>query len=179
MFLNAGRLYTRMEKPYGLMMLWCTGSLGGRSDESFHRVVDNVERLQLPYMLLSSVGEGGNSLRLPEFAMVRERLAGSENYPMGVLGILVGAYLDLAFSLSSVDRHHSRVLESLLPFLYTYSNTMRRCMEDKFHLKRMAFPFHPIEPDISAYFSASSQSFAGTASLCSEFSMRFHSFRSQ
>lgn len=148
MFGQAGRVYGTMKRPYALMMFWCAQEMNeaiirGREFGS----LEEIDRTQLSYLLLTSTAnpETWNAER--HEAMI-ERLAGSQNSPIGVLGIQVGAYMDLSYALTRPEVSESSILESLLPFLLPYSTAVRRGMEDEYHWQRMAFPFHPAEPDV-------------------------------
>jgi hypothetical protein len=130
------------------MMFWCA--------EEFQEVIDRSKELgsfedtppsQLSYGLLTlSTDPEAGSKEASEF--IARRLASSQNSPIGVLGIPIGAYVDLSYALSRQDLSLTTILEVLLPFLVPYSTAIRRCMKDQYHWKRLAFPFHPAEPDV-------------------------------
>ena len=149
MFRRAGRLYARLQRPYALMMFSCAEGNTGAILATVHDFGwgEGVDRMQLPYLLLgAAVGEEGRDREA--FGIIRERLAPSQTAPIGVLGIPIGAYLDLGSTLAQGDASLQRWAEVLAPFLVTYSTAIRRCMDDTYHWERMAFPFHPAEPDV-------------------------------
>jgi hypothetical protein len=73
-------------------------------------------------------------------------LRASQSSAVGILGLSVGAYLNLASAL--VGNGDLPVEEALLPFLSAYNSAIRQASQDNFHWRRMAVPFHPVEPDI-------------------------------
>ena len=73
-------------------------------------------------------------------------LNSASRWPIGILGLPVGAYLDLAVA---VQRNTPSSIEAaVLPFLVAYSSAVSRASADIFHWRMMAMPFHPAEPDI-------------------------------
>jgi hypothetical protein len=148
MFEQAGRVYTRMRRPYALMMFWCAQEMdqviaGGMEFGS----LEEIDRSQLAYLLLASTADR-ETWKGESREALTQHLAGSQNSPIGVLGIPIGAYVDLAYTLERQEPSESSILEALLPFVLPYSTAVRRCMEDEYHWQRMAFPFHPAEPDV-------------------------------
>jgi hypothetical protein len=143
-FRRAGETYCRIGNPYGLLMLMCAdyspGDLLGGPAREFGFLDGRVsDRLQLAYVsIVTATGE--------KEPAVYEGISGSSVSPIGILGISVGAYVDLAHSLSSRDR--GALSESILPFLSAYNDAMRRARANSYHWRRMAMPFHPAEPDI-------------------------------
>jgi hypothetical protein len=149
MFHRAGQLYFAARRPYALMMFSCSeGDLGSvlASAHDFGGI-DGIERTQLSYLLLASAA-GREKRDRETFERINTVLAASQTAPIGVLGIPVGAYIDLANALVVDELSLPRMAETLLPFLVPYGTAIRRCMEDEYHWQRMAFPFHPAEPDI-------------------------------
>lgn len=149
MFRQAGRLHARERRPYALLMFSCSeedlGSLmASAHDFGFGEAID---RTQLSYLLLASAA-GSEDRDRETFKRIGNQLASSQTAPIGVLGIPIGAYLDLANTLAFDEPAPQRISEMLLPFLVPYSTAIRRCMQDKYHWERMAFPFHPAEPDV-------------------------------
>lgn len=148
MFELAGRVYTQLRRPYALMMFWCCREMEDVSVRAREfGSLEQIDRNQLSYLLLTSSAEG-EALAKEKRETITARMAGSQNAPIGVMGMPVGAYADLAQTLARRELSTSMVLESLLPFLLTYSVAIRRCMEDEYHWQMLAFPFHPAEPDI-------------------------------
>lgn len=149
MFRRAGSLYARLGKPYAVMMFSCAdGDLGSimASTHDFG-IAEGVERTQLSYLILATAA-GPEDRDREAFGNVSQRILATQNAPVGVLGIPVGAYLDLANVLADRTASFGRFFEAFLPFLSAYSMAIRRCMENKFHWERLAFPFHPTEPDV-------------------------------
>ena len=142
MFGRAARLYSVSRRPYALMMQWCSDDTLG-SDQRLEWG-EGVERTQLAYLLVTAAA---TQFEQKWFAHLREELRASQNSPVGVLGIPVGAYLDLADVIGQSEFSESLLTEALLPFLLPYSLAIRRCMSDEYHWERLAFPFHPAEPD--------------------------------
>jgi hypothetical protein len=148
MFDQAGRVYTQLRRPYALMMFWCCREMDEVSAQAREfGSLERIDRNQLSYVLLSSGAEGEDREK-GKMQAITSRMAGSHNAPIGVLGMPVGAYTDLAHALGRRELSTSKILEALLPFLITYSMTLRRCMEDEYHWQMLAFPFHPAEPDV-------------------------------
>jgi len=148
MFDQAGGVYTQMRRPYALMMFWCsreTNDVSARARD--FGSLEGIDRNQLSYLLLSS-GAEDEGRETEKWEAITMRMSGSQNAPIGVLGMPVGVYADLAHTLARRELSPSTVLEALLPFLLTYSTALRRCMEDEYHWRLLAFPFHPAEPDV-------------------------------
>jgi hypothetical protein len=147
MFEQAGQAYVRLQRPYALMMFWCARELTDVVGEARDFEFSRIDRNQLTYLLLTSAAdrEAWESQKTEALA---QSLSGSQNSPVGLLGMPVGAYMDLAYTLARREFSQSTIVEALLPFLLTYSTVMRRCMEDDYHWRQMVFPFHPAEPDV-------------------------------
>lgn len=149
MFQRAGRLYASARRPYALMMFSCSGGDLEAVMAAAHEFgwAEGIEHTQLSYLLLASAA-GRDDRDREIFKKIGFGLAASQTAPIGVLGIPVGAYLDLANALIHDQPSPEQMSEMLLPFLVPYSMAIRRCMEDRYHWERLAFPFHPAEPDI-------------------------------
>lgn len=149
MFRRAGRLYGSLRKPYALIMFSCAEGDLGSLMASAHDFgwAEGIERTQLSYLILATAA-GWDERDRDVFKKVSHGLEAFQNSPTGVLGIPIGAYLDLANTLIYQEPSPRRMIEALLPFLVPYSVAIRRCMEDTYHWERLAFPFHPAEPDI-------------------------------
>jgi hypothetical protein len=148
MFERAGHLYTNLRNPYALMMFSCSGGdLSSVMASARDLGWTAVDRTQLSYLVLASAA-GSDERDRELLARVSYVLEASQTNPIGVLGIPVGAYLDLAKTLRHEKPSTRQMTETLLPFLVPYSVAIRRCMDDRYHWERLAFPFHPAEPDI-------------------------------
>ena len=101
------------------------------------------DRLQLSYFLLAAAAGAWDQRPQVRHS---DAVSGSLGSPVGVLGLPVGAYLDLARALEIGE--HEPVIRTLLPFLSAYGNAMARARENDYHWRMMAMPFHPAEPDV-------------------------------
>ncbi len=148
LFRQAGRVYLELKRPYASMMFWCAQDQDEllRADRALG-VAEGLDRSQLAYTILTTATENERSDRERRYGL-RGRIAGAETSPVGILGVPIGAYLDLADVLELPRINLDAVTAALLPFLASYSECVRRCMEDEYHWKLLAFPFHPAEPDI-------------------------------
>jgi hypothetical protein len=148
MFREAGRVYSKLRNPYSLMMFWCSeeiDSVVARGRD--FGTLDGINRTQLPYLLLTTAAEGPEA-DPKRVQSMGERLGAFQVSAIGILGIPAGAYIDLAQTLSGNQLSTFSIAETMIPFLVPYSTAIRRCMEDEYHWQRLAFPFHPAEPDI-------------------------------
>ena len=141
MFRRAARMYGSLRKPYAVMMFSCADGDLGSIMASVHDfgLAKEIERTQLPYLLLASAA-GREKRDREAFGGFRSSVEASQNTPVGVLGIPIGAYLDLAGAIAQDEPAPRRLAEALLPFLVPFSSAIRRCMEDKYHWERLAFP---------------------------------------
>jgi hypothetical protein len=145
-FDRAGRVYESLRRPYALMMFWCARdgeTVYGRGRD--FGVGEKVERTQLPYVLLTSAAEG-NRNEDERRTMLRERVAGAQNTRVGILGLPVGAYVDLA---NALDRFEPvAITAAVLPFLVSYSDAVRRCNEDRYHWKLLREKYEAVRLDL-------------------------------
>jgi hypothetical protein len=142
-FEQAGLLYGRMHNPYGLLMTGCADysprDLMEGAREAGIREERITDRLQLGYLnIVRAAADWEYTLD--------EAISGSLASPVGLLGLPLGAYTDLALALSR--KEPQAVFEATAPFLSAYNNCMKRAREDNYHWRRLAMPFHPAEPDI-------------------------------
>jgi len=77
---------------------------------------------------------------------MRRDLQASGTSPVGILGLPVAAYLNLAVALAGSQDISPQ--EGILPFLSAYNGAMRQASLNSHHWGRMVLPFHPAEPDI-------------------------------
>jgi hypothetical protein len=143
MFEDAGTVYSGLGIPYGLMMFSFSRDPRRLAEEleSFERPAR--DRTQAAYLLLAAAASG-RELR-PEML---EELASASPSPIGILGMPVGAYVDLAIALERDGTGGPRIEAAALPFLVAYSSAMARAFGDSFHWSMMILPFHPAEPDM-------------------------------
>ncbi len=80
----------------------------------------------------------------------REPLESFRTKRIGVLGIELGAYVDLFESVSNKESKDDQIRETLLPILTTYALAVKRAMRDRYHWTRSIAAFHPAEPDVLA-----------------------------
>jgi hypothetical protein len=157
LFAQAGRAYTRLGIPYGLMMhslsnirLPESPDIAGTLFESFQsrRARDSYWLArQGAYLLLFLATDQRSNERIN--GMIKEmspELQASRSTPIGILGLPVGAYINLSTALRRSDV--PEVEEALLPFLSTYNTAVTQASADIHHWRRMAIPFHAAEPDI-------------------------------
>lgn len=147
MFEQAGFSYRELGIPYGAMMYGCAHSPNEVREfaHGYEQRPRPSDRTQEVYDLL---GTAATTFAIPE-GIVAE-LSPSANSPIGVLGLPVGAYLDLARSLyfDSADGYAwERIAQAALPFLSAYSSAIVRAHESDLW-DSLIFPFHPAEPDI-------------------------------
>jgi hypothetical protein len=146
-FIEAGTLYLRGGNPYGLLMFACGGIAARRLDVPAHEygLLEGADRLHRPYLILA--GTAGGWYRGGEAD--ETELGGSRATSIGMFGLPLGAYLDLAHAVNE-ERIGNReaVTRACMPFLSAYSNTFARARENSYHWRKMAMPFHPAEPDV-------------------------------
>ena len=160
LFSEAGQIYAQLGLPYALMM----SALGQNfevAQETFYAMLRrhtnraeeglSLPRRQQAYMLLLGAVSYGLVPEL-EFNVdgvledMRRELQACSSAPIGILGLPVASYLDLALALSG--DHPISPQEALLPFLSAYNTAIRQNSHNGYHWSRMVFPFHPAEPDI-------------------------------
>jgi hypothetical protein len=147
MFEQAGLHYREVRISYGAMVYGCAR---GPNDvrEFLHGYEERPrpsDRTQDVYDVLTTAAI---SFTVPE-GIVAD-LIPSANSPIGVLGLPVGAYIDLArsFYFDSADGYAwGRIAQAALPFLAAYSSAIARAHESD-QWDSLIFPFHPAEPDI-------------------------------
>jgi hypothetical protein len=161
MFSEAGRIYAQLGLPYALMMS-ALGQNFELAQETFYSMLRrhtnraeeglSLPRRQQAYMLLFRGVSHGPVLPELEFNVdgvledMRRELQACSSAPIGILGLPVASYLDLALALSG--DHPISPQEALLPFLSAYNTAIRQNSHNGYHWSKMVFPFHPAEPDI-------------------------------
>jgi hypothetical protein len=143
----AGESYGRLGNPYGLLMFVCAEysptDLAAPGDKFgfFERTRSDPAHEAYLWLTAAAGGWGHDRLRHR-----REELRGSLSSPIGILGLPLGASLDLADALAAGQINS--ILQASMPFLVAYSTAMIRARENRYHWRRMALPFHAAEPDI-------------------------------
>ncbi len=160
LFSEASRAYASLRMPYALMMLALSGHLEessdviGRIHQSTRPEIDQGSQAlqkQSVYMLVFNAAtmrqnRGEDSTAVRAFEPMQRRLGAFDSSPIGILGLPVGCYIDLANALA--DSRGSNIEEALFPFLSAYNTAMRQAALNSFHWSRLLMPFHPVEPDI-------------------------------
>lgn len=149
LFTTAAKCYRLAGMPYGIVMEALAGNYG--PDLSWG---DSIDSPQGVYLLIASLSLEVRLSKptLKHLNQVRRKMDDFRGDRLGVLGIPVDLFLDLFDVLQDVVRAPDISLtplrEALLPFLEIYSLALSRAKRDEFHWKRLAMPFHPVEPDI-------------------------------
>jgi hypothetical protein len=160
LFCDASRVYASLRMPYALMMLALAGhpedssDIIGKIHENNRPEIDQGSQAlekQWAYTLVFNAAvmhrnhrEDSSAVRA--FEPMQHKLGAFESSPIGILGLPVGCYIDLAHSLA--DSRVSYVDEALFPFLSAYNTALRQAGLNSFHWSRLLMPFHPVEPDI-------------------------------
>jgi len=147
MFEQAARSYRELDNPYGAMVFACANRSGDVREfaHGYEQRSRPTDRIQEVYTVL---GTAATTFAIPE-GIVAD-LIPSANSPVGILGLPVGAYLDLARSFyfdSANGNALERIAQAALPFLAAYSSAIARAHESD-QWDSLIFPFHPAEPDI-------------------------------
>lgn len=160
LFVNAARAYERLESPYALIMRSFTAqapSYRPRLEEQLRRQWEERASRYFPFqsiyiLLVYSIGryEGTTEFADPEYMRnIWEDLEAYRAHPVGILGLPLGSYLDLiGYFDEGLSRRGFSIEESLLPFINGYNTAVRQAIQDRYHWRRLALPFHPAEPDI-------------------------------
>jgi hypothetical protein len=84
------------------------------------------------------------------YPRIRDELETLVNRSVGLLGIPVGAYLDLSNSLDTEAPSEAGVGKALIPFITAYDSAIRQAAKNRHYWRVLNMPFHPCEPDILA-----------------------------
>jgi hypothetical protein len=163
-FYQAGYAYSCHNLPYGLMMKLFKPDEQRKGSEYISEWLDYIDKTEFPfplkleliYILLFSLIVNNSQNSRPALVNKREKLDSYRNYPIGVLDLSLGNHLDLYDVLLSFkvnqrffqSNNQISLEEALLPFLNSYNNAIRLASQNSYQWKRLAFPFHPAEPDI-------------------------------
>lgn len=79
-------------------------------------------------------------------SMARRRLDGYRMETVGVLGMTVATHLEVFDAIVSASE--TAVAKAVFPMVAAYNTAVQRAREDRYHWKRLATPFHPVEPDV-------------------------------
>lgn len=151
-FAEAVANYALAELPYCVML----GALTSRNllapidrvaRKSQGSRPDDVYSLFFPHLAQKGREEGGLHEGL------RAALGVYRSYPLGVLGIPVGAYLDLADYLrgdayQGWEKEVPSLERVLLPFLGAFNHAVETARETRHLWRPLGMPFHPAEPDV-------------------------------
>jgi hypothetical protein len=149
-FERAARLYSRGNGPYALLV-----SSFAADPQELKSTAESVReeaggavfpQADLVYPLLTIAAALERNAR-HQNERVRGELAAMERTPVGILGVPVGAYLDLADVLQDNDDIEQRLPAALLPILAAYDTALRRASKNRYHWRTLNMPFHPAEPD--------------------------------
>jgi hypothetical protein len=163
MFAKSADCYERLHRPYASMM-WSLArnrqSASKSSESSLSEFVVSEgsypsERFnQLAYpLLVESVTEAeqqhmpASQERNRRFRRVASELNALSTTPLGMMGIPMASYLNLAASMEG-DAPPQDVQYLLLPFLNAYEVAVVTARSKTYHWRRLLMPFHPAEPDI-------------------------------
>jgi hypothetical protein len=127
LFERAGRAYEALRRPYALMMFWSAGD----RETVYARGRDfgdgqGVDRTQLPYVLLTSAAEGGR-YDAERRGILYGQVAGALNTRVGIMGLPVGVYVDLATALDRLELDYTMVTATILP---SWCRTATSCDAD-------------------------------------------------
>jgi hypothetical protein len=163
LFADSAKCYDRLHRPYSAMMWTLARNLSAASKSSDRSLFEFArsegkyppERFgQLAYsLLIEGAGEAGDQdLKTTLGHDGRFRRAASEltalaATPLGMMGIPMASYLNLAASMEG-DANPRDVLYRLLPFLNAYELALETARSKAYHWRRLLMPFHPAEPDI-------------------------------
>jgi hypothetical protein len=163
MFAKGANCYELLHRPYASMMWSLARNLQSASMFSETTLNDFVmsegrypsERSnQLAYPLLVesvTAAEEPNASAREErnhrFRRVASELSAFSTMPVGMMGVPMASYLNLAKSIETGAAPHD-VQYFLLPFLNAYEVAVDAARSKTYHWRRLLMPFHPAEPDI-------------------------------
>ncbi len=171
LFADSAKCYDRLHRPYSAMM-WSVARNQQRASASSDRSLlefatsegrypsERFGELAYPLLFERAAGFGRehtreNQGRDGRFRRVVDELTALSTTPLGIMGIPIASYLNLATSMEEEADPHD-VQYYLLPFLNAYALALDTARSKKFHWRRLLMPFHPIEPDILSVLFASS-----------------------
>ena len=163
MFAKSAHCYERLHCPYASMMWSLARNLklaSKLSERNLFEFVVSEGRYpsgrcgQLAYPLLVVSVTEADDQDTPElqerkrwFRQLANELSAFSTTPIGMMGIPMASYLNLATSIEAEAAPH-HVQHLLLPFLDAYEVAVVTARSKTYHWRRLLLPFHPIEPDI-------------------------------
>jgi hypothetical protein len=154
LFAQAGQIYIQLGMPYGLMMLSLSDihlpeapGVAVAFFETFQsrRLRDSHWLAQQGAYLLLFLASNArwNRKQGPNISgMIEEmspELQASRSTAIGILGLPVGVYLNLAKALRGSEV--PQIEEALFPFLSAYNTAVTQASSDSHHWRRMSIPF--------------------------------------
>lgn len=163
MFAKSASCYEQLHHPYASMM-WSLArnlqSAAELSDTSLNEFVvseghypsERSNQLAYPLLVESVTEAERQQVSTPEARSRRLRqvaieLSAFSTMPVGMMGIPMASYLNLARSIE-MGAAPQDVQYFLLPFLNAYEVAVVTARSKTYHWRRLLMPFHPIEPDI-------------------------------
>lgn len=172
LFSDSAKCYDTLRRPYAVMM-WSLArnlqSARASSDRSLGDFTRSEGRYpseqfsQLAYPLLIEGAMGfeqeqqdtkSTHDRYGRFRRVGSELAALSTTPVGMMGISMSTYLNLATSMEEEANPHD-VQYYLVPFLNTYEVAIETARSKRYHWSRLLMPFHPVETDILSVLATS------------------------
>lgn len=156
LFVQAGKVYSTMRMPYALLMFELAGATEIAEDfcgdlmehewQSKEQYQTRINKQHVYTLLFYTAEIGGWNGGFPE--RILSEFESSRPAPVGVLGLPVGAYLNLSSAL--LEGEQTSIEEALLPFLTAYNSAILQASASVHHWRQMALPLHPAEPDLLA-----------------------------
>lgn len=156
LFSKSALAYSKLGLPYSVFISTFTNK-SPETWKKFEHWIDLdmskyqsiIPPLQSIYLLLSNADFQSRENNNDKLISIRRNLEAFRSLPIGILGLSIGLYLDVVDAMNPLNRKKSISLEeSVLPFIYVFSFSLKQAMQNKYHWKRLAMPFHPAEPDI-------------------------------
>ena len=151
-FERAANLYVDANMAYGLLLASFSPQVFSKLIHVFNNNENHSDHKNTMYVALARsfnrdfpVDSVNRDFPIYSESHILESLQPYRSFPMGILGIPLGAHLDLA---AASQGDYSTMVEVLAPIFNAYNIAVQTAKRDIFHWQRMAFPFHPAEPDI-------------------------------
>jgi hypothetical protein len=155
LFRKAAEAYHRLRMPYTLLM----ESFASRRASTGWRTLthwldeessdgDTRYQQQLIYLLLAVAATLPSSgIGIRPYDEVYRQLESFRARPLGTLGFPLAYYLDLYAAFRGYHRAPT-LEEAIFPFIAGYNAAVRQATSNDYHWRRLAMPFHPVEPDV-------------------------------